>query len=135
MGLSSPSARRLPRIYHVLAPLILTFGHDCGVAAMHADEAGVNDFLLKSAGHGDVGVAYARLVSTGRGPPDAVESVWVTSQSAAHPSAVVDDIAMDGGGDGAGDDDAYGGPSSGGSDDRCAIAARNITTGDVIWVS
>ena len=83
-------------------------------SALHADEAGLNDFLLRTAGHGDVGVRFARLVSTNHNPAEN-EKVWVTSQSSEYPAAIID------------------GNSEGDDGDYCSIAARNVTTGNVIW--
>lgn len=95
-------------------------------SALHADEAGINDFLLRSAGHGDVGVRYARLVPTTTiNADDDGNKVWITSQSLDHPSAVVDDRLL------SISRDYLGGNGAGG--DYCSIASRNVTTGNVIW--
>mmetsp|Transcript_14717 Transcript_14717/g.31660 ORF Transcript_14717/g.31660 Transcript_14717/m.31660 type:complete len:1277 (-) Transcript_14717:127-3957(-) len=122
-----PASLLLVPYFTLLLLSLFTTNHV--VSALHADEAGLNDFLLKSAGHGDVGVTYSHLVSMSH---DSArhnnEKVWVTSQSGEYPAALVDDVV--GGGDVDGDD------FDGGrweADDYCAVAARNVTTGNVLW--
>eukprot|EP00571_Detonula_confervacea_P002477 CAMPEP_0172317202 /NCGR_PEP_ID=MMETSP1058-20130122/30890_1 /TAXON_ID=83371 /ORGANISM="Detonula confervacea, Strain CCMP 353" /LENGTH=1246 /DNA_ID=CAMNT_0013031711 /DNA_START=73 /DNA_END=3810 /DNA_ORIENTATION=+ len=99
---------------------------------MYADEAGLTDFLLKSAGHGDVGVNYARLVATN---DIENEKVWVTSQSNEYPGAVVDEFLenIDDADVGSGVGGGLLGGTIMGSEDYCAIAARNVTSGNVLW--
>jgi len=92
------------------------------VTALHADEAGINDFLLKSAGHGDIGVNFAKLVSTTQSKRG---DVWVTSQSCKYPNVIVDPSSSGG--------FNVGGSSSSQNDNYCAISGRNVTTGTVLW--
>lgn len=85
------------------------------VNALHADEAGLTDFVLKSAGHGDVGVRYAATTVD--------KEVWVTSQSNEYPGAIFDL-----------ENDSIGRSISTRYYDRhCSIAGRNVTTGAVLW--
>ena len=140
----------LPTAISILLPLLLAILFiAAATSALHADEAGINDFLLRSAGHGDVGVQYSRVVSydniiaTSKGSARR-ENVWVTSQSCENPSGIVDDGSfLEGGGGGGSDDGASSSAKSGGSmllpgggggtDEYCSIAARDVDTGDVLW--
>jgi len=86
---------------------------------MHADEVGVNDFVLRTAGHGARGIRFARSCRLPpRGSSDS-DSMWITSESNEYPAAVSD-----------GHIDHAGTHGNGGS---CSIAARNATSGEVLW--
>ncbi|KAL7485282.1 hypothetical protein ACHAW6_010880 [Cyclotella cf. meneghiniana] len=84
-------------------------------SALYADEAGLTDFLLRTSGHGHIGVRYGSPLpwrGSRRNPP---EVVWITSESGL-PGAIGE-----------------------GSQIRsvpvrdCFVAARNVTDGTVIW--
>ncbi|KAL7444935.1 hypothetical protein ACHAXH_008253 [Discostella pseudostelligera] len=99
--------RLLPRLL-----CLLLLSTSAIVNALHADEAGLTDFVLKSAGHGDVGVRYAATV----------DKVWVTSQSNEYPGAIIDL-----------ENDSIGSSIRHYYDRHCSIAGRNVTTGAVLW--
>ena len=123
MWLLSPIRRRLLPPTPLIITLLLLAIHI--TSALHADEAGINNFVLKSAGHGEIGINFEQLVTVDGG----TEQVWITSQSNAYPSAITD-----GGGELSSAEAMVGGRiSSSTNDDYCAIAARNVTSGDVIW--
>ena len=79
-------------------PTVATSSRLCGTVlfllctstcALFADEAGINDFVIRTAGHGQVGVRYASLIehistpkSNDEGDNNNIDSsgVWVTSQ-------------------------------------------------------
>lgn len=97
--------------------------------AMHADEAGINDFVVRSAGHGEVGVRYAHLLEHGGDGG----GVWITSQSNEAASSPTDAAVG-----GAGGSERRGGALIGGMnyrpDPACWISARNATDdGRVLW--
>ena len=98
--------RLLPRLL-----CLLLLSTSAIVNALHADEAGLTDFVLKSAGHGDVGVRYAATV----------DKVWVTSQSNEYPGAIIDL-----------ENDSIGSSIRHYYDRHCSIAGRNVTTGAVL---
>ncbi|KAL3781363.1 hypothetical protein HJC23_013447 [Cyclotella cryptica] len=85
-------------------------------AALHADEAGLTDFLLRTPGHGHLGVQYGHPLTLGESRQFPPEVVWITSESGAP-------VAIDGGGQ---SESARGGQ-------ECWVAARNVTDGNVIW--
>ena len=115
---------------------------------MYADEAGVNDFVIRTAGHGQVGVRYANLVRINTNNNDdssssesrSHASVWVTSQSNEFPGAVSDgnsEAAAAASKFAAKKSDPIIGKihkdSSSTSSSVCTIAGRNVTSGEVLW--
>ena len=94
------------------------------VSSLHKDEAGVNEYVLNTAGHGQVGVKYARLATTTHS--DDGELVWITSQSNDHPGSI-----RDGSPDVESSCDASG--SFGADADPCYVSARNVSTGELLW--
>ncbi|KAL7471091.1 hypothetical protein ACHAXS_011390 [Conticribra weissflogii] len=90
--------------------------------AMHADEVGVNDFVLRTAGHGTRGIRFARSSRLHSRDISGSGSIWITSESNEYPAAVSDGHS----GDIASDAHGHGG-------NPCFIAARNVTSGEVLW--
>ncbi len=114
--------------------------------ALYADEAGVNDFVIRTAGHGQVGVRYASLIvepksnDDGRDDTSIASNVWVTSQSTEFPGAVSDGGSVVDDDDAGGEVDSYFDPiigkintSTNADDTSCSIAGRNVTSGQVLW--
>lgn len=92
------------------------------VSSLHKDEAGVNEYVLNTAGHGQVGVKYARLATTTHS--DDGELVWITSQSNDHPGSI---------GDGSPDMSCDASGIFGSDADPCYVSARNVSTGELLW--
>ena len=86
----------------LLTPLLLT-----PTTALHADEAGLTDFLLRTPGHGQTGVQYARPIH------DEDLLLWVTSESG--PGSILLGEKSDEGTSG------------------CHVSARDVNNGNVIW--
>ena len=107
--------------------LFLLFTAVC--QALYADEAGLNDFVIRTAGHGQVGVRYASLVHGDDG-----NNIWVTSQSNEFPGAVTDEDLADSSEVTSKFDPIIGKINSlNGQDSGCSIAGRNVTSGQVLW--
>jgi len=106
-------------------------------SALYADEAGLNDFVIRTAGHGQVGVRYSSLIHN-IDDNNAGGGVWVTSQSNEFPGAVSDENRVGGAG---GDvvtsnfDPIIGKISTSNEENSssCLIAGRNVTSGQVLW--
>ena len=132
------------RLFYGAASIILLFGTNT-VYALYADEAGVNDFVIRTAGHGQVGVRYASLVHTTTAAKNDVdnddtnngnvESVWVTSQSNEFPGAVSNGKSAASSGEVTSGDPIIGkiNTSNDNQDSLCSIAGRNVTSGQVLW--
>ncbi|KAL7453767.1 hypothetical protein ACHAWC_005410, partial [Mediolabrus comicus] len=118
------------------------------VCSLYADEAGVNDFVIRTAGHGQVGVRYANLVhintnnndgSSSSSSESSNDSVWVTSQSNEFPGGVSDgnSEATSASNFAAKKNDPIIGKihkdSSSTSSSVCSISGRNVTSGEVLW--
>ena len=88
----------------MLATLLLPLLLPLPTAALHADEAGLTDFLLRTAGHGHHGVQYGHTLKVDD------DIVWVTSESG--PGSI---------------------DSKKAADTSCHVAARNVTDGAVLW--
>ncbi|KAL7554367.1 hypothetical protein ACHAWF_017814 [Thalassiosira exigua] len=146
MTMAKPSP---PSLLLLLSLLLL----GSGSSALRADEVGTYDFLLRTAGHGDAGVRYARSVPLllpvdaagggggGDGDGDGIGAgkgdggggkkgrgaeagaVWVTSQSDEHPPATID----------GGRKASAAGGGGGGGGDRCSVSGRDPRTGAVLW--
>ena len=94
----------------------------------------MTDYVLRTAGHGDVGVRYARVLlahsatSGEDGDDDASgsKSVWITSQSEMCPRSIVTANVGRGRGGGAMTTTAK-------YHSDCSIAARDVATGALIW--
>lgn len=112
----------------LLLKLIISSNDMQPVASLYADEAGINDFVLRTAGHGQVGVKYSSVVATmtAAAAASASDGVWVTSQSNEFPAAVSDKGAgfIDGSNSFTNVQD---------SSSVCSIAGRNVTSGEVLW--
>ena len=96
-----------PKMATVLFMISLLLTIVSETAALHADEAGLTDFLLRTSGHGHYGVQYASPLALND------EVVWVTSESG--PPGAIRDVEQ---------------TSRTG---ECFVSARNVTDGTVIW--
>ena len=140
---AASSSHHLRLLHHLVVLLIIIFIISSNnvalvVSALHVDEVGITDYVLRTAGHGDVGVRYAKVLHIANAKNDAAakenddedgvsgsgsKSVWITSQSEMCPRSIVN--ANNRGGGGAMTTPNY--------YSDCSIAARNITTGALIW--
>ena len=130
------------RLLHPLLVIVIIFIISSNaavlVSALHVDEVGITDYVLRTAGHGDVGVQYAKVLHNiantknnaaaaakenddEDGVSGSSKSIWITSQSEMCPRSIV--TATNRGG-------AMTTPNY---YSDCSIAARNITTGALIW--
>eukprot|EP00986_Skeletonema_menzelii_P009847 scaffold4589_cov79-Skeletonema_menzelii.AAC.21 len=140
--MANPTAASSSRLLYSTVLFLLLCASAC---ALYADEAGLNDFVIRTAGHGQVGVRYASLIGE---PPksnddngDTIDSfgtsVWVTSQSNEFPGAVSDGFSgVSSAGEVAGGFDPIIGKldtSTMYDDASCSIAGRNVTSGQVLW--
>eukprot|EP00956_Cyclotella_meneghiniana_P020747 scaffold37054_cov72-Cyclotella_meneghiniana.AAC.2 len=88
----------------LLATLVLSLLLLSPTAALHADEAGLTDFLIRTPGHGHHGVQYGQTLKVDD------DIVWVTSESG--PGSI---------------------DSKKAADTSCYVAGRNVTDGAVLW--
>ena len=91
----------------MLISLLLLASLVTPTTALYADEAGLTDFLLRTPGHGQSGVQYARSLLR-----DGEDLVWVTSESG--PGSIGESVSEK---KGAG----------------CHVSARDANDGNVIW--
>lgn len=139
------SSRLLHLLLVVLVLVILSTNVALVVSALHVDEVGITDYVLRTAGHGDVGVRYAKVLqqqhsaTTNAGDAEDVSgehhdgavvskrSVWITSQSEMCPRSIV--VNNRGGRAAMTTTTAI----TAKYQSDCSIAARDIATGALIW--
>eukprot|EP00984_Skeletonema_dohrnii_P022235 scaffold11347_cov147-Skeletonema_dohrnii-CCMP3373.AAC.4 len=140
--MAKPAVATSSRLFGTVLFLLLC----TSTCALYADEAGINDFVIRTAGHGQVGVRYASLIehstpkSDDEGDNNNIDSsgVWVTSQSNEFPGAVSDGNLADttgGGGEVTSNFEPIIGKINTSNDEEssCSIAGRNVTSGEVLW--
>lgn len=135
------SSHHLRLLLHLLVLIIIVIisSNVALVSALHVDEVGITDYVLRTAGHGDVGVQYAKVLHNiantknnaaaaakenddEDGVSGSSKSIWITSQSEMCPRSIVTATNRRGGG-------AMTTPNY---YSDCSIAARNIG-GALIW--